>query len=123
MSRKIEIENRICNLKNQVVELKYRATGRTTRLVDEYIQKIYKNKGEWVKIADHYPSKQAGKMLADKVAARLKAEHSNDEFKYRRVYGFEIMLVSCVRDSVLDELKRINQEIAELENQLKAMEG
>lgn len=121
MSRKIEIEKRIHNLKTQVIDLKYRATGRTTRLVDEYIQKIYENKGEWVKIADHYHSKQADKMLADKVAERLKAEHSNDEFKYRRVYGFEIMLVSCVRDGVLDKVIRINQEIAELENQLKKM--
>ena len=122
MSRKIEIENRIHNLKTQVIDLKYRATGRTTRLVDEYIQKIYENKGEWVKIADHYYSAQANKMVADKVAERLKAEHSSDEFKYRRAYGFEIMLVSCARDSVLDEMKRINQEIAELEKQLKEME-
>ena len=68
MSRKIEIENRIHNLKSQVIDLKYRATGRTTRLVDEYIQKIYENKGEWVKIADHYYSAQANKMVADKVA-------------------------------------------------------
>ena len=45
MSRKIEIENRIHNLKTQVIDLKYRATGRTTRLVDEYIQKICENKG------------------------------------------------------------------------------
>lgn len=118
----MEIENRIHNLKTQVIDLKYRATGRTTRLVDEYIQKIYENKGEWVKIADHYPSKQADKMLADKVAARLKAEHRNDEFKYRRIYGFEIMLVSCFRDGVLDEMKRVNQEIAEMEKQLKKME-
>lgn len=122
MIRKIEIENRINNLKIQVIDLKHRSTGRTTRLVDEYIQKIYENKGEWVKIADHYPSKQADKMLAGKVTARLKTEHSNDEFKYRRIYGFEIMLVSCVHDGVLDEMERINQEIAELEQQLNEIE-
>ena len=122
MSRKIEIENRIHNLKSQVIDLKYRDTGRTTRIVDEYIQKIYENKGEWVKIADHHYSAQANKMVADKVAARLKAEHSNDEFKYRRAYGFEIMLVSCARDVVVDDMRRINKEIAELERQLKEME-
>lgn len=122
MSRKIEIENRIHNLKSQVIDLKYRATGRTTRIVDEYIQKIYENKGEWVEIADHHYSMKANKMVADKVTARLKYEHSSDEFKYRRVKGFEIMLVSCARDGVVDDMRRINKEIAELERQLKEME-
>lgn len=122
MSRKIEIENRIHNLKSQVIDLKYRATGRTTRLVDEYIQQIYNNQGEWVRIADHYPSMQADKVVFDNVCGRLKYEHSSDEFKVRKMYGFEIMLVKCARDGVVDDMRRINKEIAELERQLKEME-
>ena len=88
MSRKIEIENRIHNLKTQVIDLKYRATGRTTRLVDEYIQKIYENKGEWVKIADHYYSVQANKMLADKVAERSQARRESVKDKDHGFHGF-----------------------------------
>lgn len=121
MSRKIEIENRIHNLKSQVIDLKYRATGRTTRLVDEYIQKIYENKGEWVRIADHYPSRQADKVVFDNVCGRLKYEHSSDEFKVRKMYGFEIMLVKCTRDGVVEEMTRLNKEIEELEKQIKEL--
>lgn len=121
--RKIEIEKAIDNLKTQVINLKYRATGISTRLVDQYIQEIYENEGKWVEIKDHYPSMNANKLLAERVIARLKAEHRNDEFKFRRIRGFEIMLVRCVRDSVLDDMKRLNQEIAALKQQLKELEG
>lgn len=121
--RKIEIEKAIDNLKTQVINLKYRATGISTRLVDQYIQEIYGNEGEWVEINDHYPSMNANKLLAERVIARLKAEHRNDEFKFRKIRGFEIMLVRCVRDSVLDDMKRLNQEIAALKQQLKELEG
>lgn len=121
--RKIEIEKAIDNLKTQVIDLKYRATGISTRLVDQYIQEIYGNEGEWVEINDHYPSMNANKLLAERVIARLKAEHRNDEFKFRKIRGFEIMLVRCVRDSVLDDMKRLNQEIAALKQQLKELEG
>ena len=121
MHPKIEKENRRNNLQSQVIDLKYRATGRTTRLVDEYIQQIYNNQGEWVRIADHYPSKQADKVVFDKVCGRLKYEHSRDEFKVRRMYGFEIMLVKCARDGVVEEMSRLNKEIEELERQIKKL--
>lgn len=121
MSKRIEMENRLNNLEFQVIDLKCRATGRTTRLVDDYIQQIYNHQGEWVKIADHHPSKQAAKVVFDKVCGRLKYEHSGDEFKVRRMYGFEIMLVKCARDGVLDEMKRLHAEINELKQKIKEL--
>ena len=121
MSREIELENRRNNLQFQVIDLMHRATGRTTRLVDEYIQKIYNNPCEWIKIVDHYPSKQADKVVFDNVCGRLKYEHIGDEFKVRRAYGFEVMLVKCARDGVVEEMTRINKEIEEIEQQIKEL--
>ena len=33
---------------------KYKATGRTTRLADDYIQQLFKNIGKWVLVVDHF---------------------------------------------------------------------
>ena len=59
-----------------------RKSGRTTRLVDEYIQLLFDvNKGETIKVSDHYPSNDAHRMLLDKIANRLKNEHVGLEFE------------------------------------------
>lgn len=58
---------------NNIDRLK--ATGRTTRLADEYIQELFNNVGEWIPIEDHYGYWQSNKRLHDIIANRLYAEH------------------------------------------------
>lgn len=59
--------------------IEHRATGRTTRLCDEYIQKLF-TEGSTGYIEDHYNSKRADRLLTDKIKNRLLAEHSNTTF-------------------------------------------
>lgn len=51
------------------------ASGRTTRLADKYIQKLFDNPGEWVRISDHFPGRKADEMLMVKVCRRVEMEH------------------------------------------------
>lgn len=55
---------------------KYKATGRTTRLADDYIQQLFKNIGKWVLVVDHFPIRKATEGLVDIIANRLISEHN-----------------------------------------------
>ena len=50
-----------------------RRVGNTTRLIDYYIQKLFKE-GK-IFVADHYPSFNADRHLANKICDRMKLEH------------------------------------------------
>ena len=51
-----------------------RASGRTTRLIDKYIQELFTKKE--VVIKDHYRNAQADYFLSERVLRRLALEHS-----------------------------------------------
>lgn len=60
-----------------------RCSGRTTRLIDNYIQLLFEvDKGELIKVRDHYPSNDAHRQLLDKIIKRLKNEHPELQFEY-----------------------------------------
>ena len=69
---------------------KYRCTGRTTRLCDAFIQKLFQNVGKEIQICDHYGTRSADVMLAHKIIRRLELEHShvkpNVRISGRRVF-------------------------------------
>jgi hypothetical protein len=52
-----------------------RGTGRTTRLVDKYIQDIFNNPNKFITIEDHYPHNVAHLYLFNRISDRLKIEH------------------------------------------------
>ena len=55
-----------------------RATGQTTRICDDIIQKIFNTPcGEWIEIHDHYGTKEADEMLLKKVMGRIENEYPN----------------------------------------------
>ena len=60
-----------------------RKSGRTTRLIDSYIQLLFEvEKGQRVKVRDHYPSNDAHRQLLEKIIRRLKNEHEGLQFEY-----------------------------------------
>lgn len=59
-----------------------RKSGRTTRLIDNYIQLLFDvDRGTTIKVRDHYPSNDAHRMLIDKIVNRLKNEHVGLDFE------------------------------------------
>lgn len=54
----------------------YKATGRTTRQVDDYVQQLFNAQvGEWIKPIDHAYTKSSNKRLIQRIASRMKNEH------------------------------------------------
>ena len=111
-------ELELSQLKLQFFDLAIRATGRTTRLVDEIIQKMYNNQGQWVDVADHYGTAQSHKMLLTKIRRRMENEHPSDVIEintYRKVP--KIRITRTMRDGVLEELDRLREEIRKTEEE------
>lgn len=53
-----------------------KATGRTTRLIDEYVQELFNAKiGEWICPLDHFFDYRATEWLISRLATRMKNEH------------------------------------------------
>lgn len=52
-----------------------RCTGRTTRICDDIIQRLFANVGNKVLVSDHWHDRGADEMLASKVIRRLDLEH------------------------------------------------
>ena len=85
-----------------------KATGRTTRLADQYIQDLFNN--GFVKIRDHVDKRTAHFMLFEIVLKRLQQEHSNmmsvigkniDELSLRIT---DPVLISKIRNKKLKEI-------------------
>lgn len=53
-----------------------RATGRTTRLVDKYIQDLFNNRGEWITVIDHWGSRHANDYLVERIIKRFHNEYN-----------------------------------------------
>ena len=111
------------NLLERLCELKYRATGRTTRLVDEYVQNLYSKPNEWIGITDHFWNYKTGKTdtganycIFNKLMHRLSDEHPGDKFDYRKNDNhMEVRLVSSVSGEYInEEIKRLEKELMEL---------
>jgi len=62
------------------------ASGRTTRLVDYYVQKLFATPGEWIDIEDHaewFAGRKATDFLMERLHNRMLAEH-NIQLERRR---------------------------------------
>lgn len=81
-----EIESRLKTLgfDELLAELE-RATGRTTRVLDELVYKFFTAPyGEWVPVVDHYVGRMADDMLFNKFMRRMETEHPWVEVEYRK---------------------------------------
>lgn len=86
-----------------IESIRRRMTGRTTQMVDGFIQKLYKNEGEWVGIYDHYPSRNADRMIMEKIIRRMQFEHPQDKIEVDRLNN-RIKLTWSQRDVLLAEI-------------------
>jgi len=67
----------------EIIKEELRATGKTTRLVDEYIQKLYSCLNDYIEIKDHFNSFHSNKYLQDLIIKRLISEHPRDKYELR----------------------------------------
>lgn len=64
------------------IELTRRATGRTTRLLDNLIQKFFSlEKGETLLVLDHEPNTNAHRELLERFRRRMELEHPHVQYE------------------------------------------
>lgn len=84
--------------RQDLLQDKYKHTGRTTRLCDAFIQKLFQNVGKEIQIYDHYVTYSSDKMLTEKIINRLKLEHSHVKWKVRKGNGCIFMSITDYRE-------------------------
>ena len=115
-----QLRNHLSYLRGKVIELHERCSGRSTRLIDKYVQEIYGNQGQWVEISDHYSSPKAAVLLAEHIMRRIAIEHQSDHVRIDKSKGYpKIMLVTCQHDYVHGEIERLKSEIEEVKAKLE----
>lgn len=102
----------LTRITNELDELMFRSTGRTTRLVDDYVQKLFDNKGEWITIKDHYIAKNADIILCRRICQRLTNEHPNDTFEI----GKQNTRIRITTPQNVERSNRIKELIAKLKS-------
>ena len=101
-------------------EAKYRASGRTTRQVDEYIQELFNAKiGEWITLFDHSGCRTGNDGLFNKVCNRMKCEHGIDLEAKRRDSTFAVRIPKSV---MVDMANRRTIMIEDTERGLNTIE-
>lgn len=109
----------VMGLNREIITLQSRATGRTTRLVDEVIQQLYRNPGKWIALFDHYYDGKHEHHLYDMVMRRMSSEHPNDVVERRQghISAIEIRLAYCpAREYFEREEQRLRELIDEARN-------
>lgn len=93
-----------------------RATGRTTKLVDAYIQKFFQEpKNTPIFISDHYDSTYSHHMLLQKICKRLDTEFSGVSYKSNYTDNSIMRITPTPRE-------RLEEERIDIINKLKQIE-
>lgn len=114
-----EVKEEIFKHNKAILEWSFRASGRSTRIVDESIQHLFKTPNEWITVIDHYNSKMSNMMIVKNTERRLKIEH-NLEIDVRTVNGkFQIKLKDYHKPDFTEQINFHKAAIAELNFKLK----
>lgn len=97
-------------------EAKYCASGRTTRQVDDYIQKLFNAQiGEWITLFDHSGYRTGNDGLFHKIRKRMEFEHRINLEVKRKSSTFAVRIPESV---MADMINRRTIMIEEIEHRL-----
>ena len=96
----------------KLFEAMFRATGRSTKLVDELIQEFFEKPiGTKIPVCDHYPERRADEFLLDRFMKRLESEHPGATCKIHREKYIMIERTSpTYHEKVKEEYARKQEE-------------
>jgi len=60
-----------------------RMTGKTTRIIDGYIQILFRNPNEWHEIYDHHPTRAMREHVMNRLKDRFEREHGSNSGKLK----------------------------------------
>lgn len=115
----MKVEEEIFKHKKAISEWSFRASGRSTRIIDESIQHLFEIPNKWITVIDHYDSKMADMMIVKNIKRRLKIEH-NLEIDVRTDNGkFQIKLKDYHKPDFTEQINFHKAAIVELTFKLK----
>lgn len=93
----------------ELYDLQNRATGASTRIIDELIQEFFTQPmGTRILVRDHYPETRADRFLGDRMAKRLENEF-HVKFRYNRNDARGINFIReepTYHEMVMEEIRR-----------------
>lgn len=97
-----------------------RATGRTTKLVDAYIQKFFQEpKNTPIVISDHYDNRYSHYMLLKRICKRLDTEFSGVSYKSNYANNSIMRMAPTPKERLEDERVDIINKLKEIETESK----
>jgi hypothetical protein len=97
-----------------------RATGRTTKLVDAYIQKFFQEpKNTPIFISDHYDNRYSHYMLLQRICKRLDTEFSGVSYEKNYAENCIMRTTPTPREKLEDERVDIINILKEIETESK----
>ena len=110
----LSVKVEILKHKIAIAELRLTASGRSTRIIDETIQRLFETPNEWVTVWDHHDTVQAHAILLDHIRRRLAIEH-HLEVNVRRKHGaFQIKLKNYRKPDLTESIRLHENAISEL---------
>ena len=95
-----------------------RATGRTTKLVDAYIQKFFQEpKNTPIFISDHYDNRYSHYMLLKRICKRLDTEFSGVSYKSNYANNSIMRMAPTPKERLEDERVEILNKLKEIETE------
>jgi len=95
-----------------------RATGRTTKLVDAYIQKFFQEpKNTPIFISDHYDNRYSHYMLLKRICKRLDTEFSGVSYKSNYANNSIMRMAPTPKERLEDERVDIINKLKEIETE------
>ena len=97
-----------------------RATGRTTKLVDAYIQKFFQEpKNTPIFVSDHYDNRYSHYMLLQRICKRLDTEFSGVSYEKNYAENSIMRTTPTPRERLEDERVDIINTLKEIETESK----
>lgn len=97
-----------------------RATGRTTKLVDAYIQKFFQEpKNTPIFVTDHYDNRYSHYMLLQRICKRLDTEFSGVSYEKNYAENSIMRITPTPRERLEEERVDIINTLKEIETESK----
>lgn len=115
-----QIKHQIFEANCAIAEINSRHTGRTTRLIDDTIQKLFETPDLWRRFRDHYGTLKATRFTVEKIRKRLRMEHNLDlQVKIGEDDWVWLKLSGYTKPDLTHELTPWYEKLAVLKDQLE----
>lgn len=125
-----KIKREIFNVEMQIFSIECRKSGRSTRILDETIQKLFEHPDRWIEFRDHHGTLKSTRFHLERLKNRLMYEHhlnlsvksGEDDFVWIRLSGYEKPDMTNYLTPWREKLYNLNAQRWKLEKEINKEE-